>query len=306
VAALLGVAVPLCSCGTLPIALSLIDSGVSPRAVVAFLTAAQSAGLDSAMITTGFLGFQAAGLRLLGALTLALAAGMATPVASRAKQTDAETPAPTQSSVTAKPGGLLALGLSFLELFDEVVVWLTVGILATSLVTMYSEQFAVGAALLPEAAMRVLVPLLSLPLQLCEHGTVAFAGALQKAGITTGTAFAFLISAPATNLASLSLVVRHGGGAFAVARIGTAMVVTSACMAALLDWSGLAFESPSSDDIMPEWFVNVSTYIVAFLAAISGARRLKHLLTKDDKGAEKCCSEGVCTELDEKKAKVAQ
>jgi len=60
---MLSAQVPLCSCGALPIAMSLIDHGMSPRAVIAFLTAAQSAGLDSAMITTGFLGLQAAGLR---------------------------------------------------------------------------------------------------------------------------------------------------------------------------------------------------------------------------------------------------
>ena len=58
--ALVGLATPLCSCGALPVAAGFVRSGVPIRAVVAFLTASQSAGLDSAAITWGLLGPAAA------------------------------------------------------------------------------------------------------------------------------------------------------------------------------------------------------------------------------------------------------
>ena len=75
--ALVGLATPLCSCGVLPGAAALAAEGVPLGSVVAFLTAAQSSGLDSAAITYGLLGWRAALARLLGAVVLACAAGLA-------------------------------------------------------------------------------------------------------------------------------------------------------------------------------------------------------------------------------------
>ena len=51
-AAAVGLATPLCSCGAIPIAVGLHAAGASLPAVVAFLTASQGAGLDSAMIVS--------------------------------------------------------------------------------------------------------------------------------------------------------------------------------------------------------------------------------------------------------------
>jgi hypothetical protein len=54
-AGLIGLATPLCSCGSLPIAAGFVANGVPLASAVAFLTASQSAGLDSAFITYGLL-----------------------------------------------------------------------------------------------------------------------------------------------------------------------------------------------------------------------------------------------------------
>ena len=54
--ALIGLATPLCSCGALPVAAALVSAGVPLGSVVAFLTASQSSGLDSAAVTWGLLG----------------------------------------------------------------------------------------------------------------------------------------------------------------------------------------------------------------------------------------------------------
>ena len=46
-----------------------------------------------------------------------------------------------------------------------------------------------------------------LPLQLCEHASAALAAGVQKSGGSPGLAFAFLLSAPATSLATLLMIV---------------------------------------------------------------------------------------------------
>ena len=76
-ASLLGLATPLCSCGAIPLSIGLSSAGASPAAVVSFLTAAQSAGLDSAAITYGMLGGETAFFRLAGAIILTIGAGVA-------------------------------------------------------------------------------------------------------------------------------------------------------------------------------------------------------------------------------------
>merc|ERR1719444_266089 len=60
----IGLASPLCSCGTLPIGIGMAGAGAAPSAVVAFLIAAQSAGIDSLIFTFGVLGRNVALARL--------------------------------------------------------------------------------------------------------------------------------------------------------------------------------------------------------------------------------------------------
>ena len=76
-ATLLGLVCPLCSCGAVPLAVGLAQAGAAPAAVLSFLLAAQSSGLDSAVITWGLYGPEMALQRLLGASLLALSAGLA-------------------------------------------------------------------------------------------------------------------------------------------------------------------------------------------------------------------------------------
>ena len=73
-----------------------------------------------------------------------------------------------------------------------------------------------AASLLPFVASlgaRTLLLAAALPLQLCEHATVSLAAGIQRKGGSAGLAFAFLLSAPATNLASLIMLVRSAAGA---------------------------------------------------------------------------------------------
>lgn len=74
--AILGLAVPLCSCGALPLAVALGEEAVPVAGIVAFVTAAQSAGIDSMLFTVGQFGGPAAAARLAAAAVLAAAVGL--------------------------------------------------------------------------------------------------------------------------------------------------------------------------------------------------------------------------------------
>ena len=74
-ATLLGIPLPLCSCGVLPTAMSLRKEGASPGATTAFLIATPQTGIDSIMATYSLMGGPFALLRPIAALATALVGG---------------------------------------------------------------------------------------------------------------------------------------------------------------------------------------------------------------------------------------
>ena len=128
-AALLGISIPLCSCGTLPIAALLARRGVERGAVVAFLIAAQSAGLDSALTTFALIGTQATLLRIGNALIAAILCGYVASLFSHTP-TQAE-----QKKVSNKDQeGAEGFIATAKEIFASVAPWLFLGELLTQAV----------------------------------------------------------------------------------------------------------------------------------------------------------------------------
>jgi uncharacterized membrane protein YraQ (UPF0718 family) len=318
--AALGLATPLCSCGTLPMALSLAQKGASPPAVVSFVTAAQSAGLDSLTFTLGILGAKLAAARMVGAAALAVAAGLAAGFGfdlqsgggrgAGQEAGDAEgqgqekeqaqeqcvgtgcctagsTPAPaavappaqrasasSDCAPTARKGGAAAVVLvalrQLLSQFEEIGLAIAVGMAATSAITLFVPMHLLWGSDTAAVTGRFVILGAALPLQMCEHSVVAFAVALQEAGASPGTAFAFLLSAPASNVATLSLVLRRAGGARAAVQSGAAVVATAVSISYAADALGANLVAQgSASDAFPEWYVQGSTWAVAALAAVS-------------------------------------
>ena len=64
-ASLLGVPLPLCSCGVIPVTSSLYQRGASKGATTSFLTSTPQTGVDSILATAGLIGPLFAGIRVL-------------------------------------------------------------------------------------------------------------------------------------------------------------------------------------------------------------------------------------------------
>src|SRR6185436_7832244 len=74
--ALLGVPLPVCACGILPVAHSLRARGGAAAVVVAFMLATPELGVDTFALSVQFLGWPFALLRLLGAVIVSVAGGL--------------------------------------------------------------------------------------------------------------------------------------------------------------------------------------------------------------------------------------
>lgn len=309
-ASLLGLATPLCSCGAIPLALALGAVGCAPAAVVSFLTAAQSAGLDSVAITFGILGWQTALFRLVGAFSLSVAAGAAVghvsggrssgtaaPSAAASVVEDASSPERRRSKRTWS-----SRVRKVYALLDETWFVLALGLLATTIaeslfgaadlvrVVDSTDVSETAAPALPplrsrsawsDLVLRLTVIFGGLPFQLCEHGVVSFARALQQSGVSPGLAQAFLLCAPATNIGTLATVMRSTGNSpVAAMRSAVAICVVGLLLSYFVD-SVFPERLSLIDDrhslanssvTLPSWWIRSSVYVVGAMLALSIVR----------------------------------
>lgn len=74
-AALIGVPLPLCSCGVIPTALGLRKEGASPGATTSFMISTPQTGVDSILVSAAFLGWPFALFKLVAAFMTGLIGG---------------------------------------------------------------------------------------------------------------------------------------------------------------------------------------------------------------------------------------
>merc|ERR1712232_555228 len=197
------------------------SAGAAAPAIVAFIVAAQSAGIDSFFFTVGVLGSGAALARMVAAAVAATAAGLAVPSSKGISSQHVETSDADQRSFAAHM--LDGLREAVTTSSDEVAPSVVLGFIITSgLVAALPPGGLALAAGLGGFKGRAAVLFLAMPLQFCEHAAVPLAAALQKAGATGGLAFSVLATLPGMNASSLG-VVASVAGAVGAARVAAAL-----------------------------------------------------------------------------------
>jgi len=210
-AAALGVPLPLCSCGVVPVAASLGKGGASRGAVVSFLVTTPTSGVDSILATYSLLGGAFAVVRPVASFLIGLVAGAVTALGLGTKATEDEsTPAPPASDASAWADGRGAirrgLGYAFGELLGGIARPLAVGVLIGGLISFLLPpgvlQQYVGSGFVSYLVMLAVAT----PLYVCASGSIPVAAALLAKGISPGAALVFLVAGPATNAASVAMV----------------------------------------------------------------------------------------------------
>ncbi|MCQ2229506.1 MAG: SO_0444 family Cu/Zn efflux transporter [Bacteroidales bacterium] len=220
-AALLGIPIPLCSCGVIPTALSLHKEGASKGASVSFLIATPQTGVDSIAATYSLMGLPFAILRPLVALITAIIGGHVVNVVDDQTVTDISGSNEHASCCCShsKPSGSSsflqklksALHYAFVEMMAEIGKWLVVGLVIAGLLTAFlPDDFLSVFSDRPVLGM-VFVLLLSIPMYVCATGSIPIAVALMLKGLSPGAALVLLMAGPAVNMASI-LVIRNSLG----------------------------------------------------------------------------------------------
>ncbi len=202
-AALVGVPMPICSCGVIPLAASLRKHGASRGATASFLASTPQTGVDSLMVTYALLGWVFAVFRAGVAFVSGILCGTAVSLVSPKEE---EEPAECEDECCSpNPQNMLKrmLTYGFLTLPRSISRAVVLGILLSGILSgLIPGDFFADLGDSPATMLIMLV--IGIPLYVCSSASVPIALAFIKAGISPGAALIFLITGPATNAATLT------------------------------------------------------------------------------------------------------
>lgn len=204
-AALVGVPLPLCSCGVLPAALGLRRDGASRGAVTSFLISTPQTGVDSISVTWAILGWPVALAKVIAAFVAGLLGGTIVDKIGNGMGDQGTSPACVDIETGSLPRRIW--NYSFNGLFKDIYGWLVFGILVSALITTFLEPGQLSQYTILEGPLGLLAALaIGIPLYVCSVASVPIAAGLIYAGFPVGSALVFLMAGPATNAATMGAV----------------------------------------------------------------------------------------------------
>ncbi|MFA6619178.1 MAG: permease [Candidatus Neomarinimicrobiota bacterium] len=273
-AALLGVPMPLCSCGVIPTGVGLHRNGASKGAAVSFLISTPQTGVDSIMITYSLLGLPFAIIRPIVAFITGIAGGAISNKLEGSKGNSYL----NESQDDELPKGLKKIPAifkyAFVEFLDDIAKWLIIGILIAGLISvLVPDNFFLEYLSNPYLAMVVML-LVSVPLYVCATSSVPIAAALIMKGLSPGAALVFLMAGPATNAATIS-VIGNALGKKTLAIYLSTIIAGSFIAGALLDnfmpgsWYSGIMSMGHEHTILPQWLMQISALVLSALLLYS-------------------------------------
>ncbi len=208
-ATLLGIPLPLCSCGVIPVAASLRRDGASKGATMAFLVSTPTTGVDSVLATYSLLGPLFALFRPLAAFMSGLVVGGLSLLVEGDGKEMVKRAALRPLGIGSRLKGALRYG--FVDLAREIGGWLLFGVLVGGAIsTVLPKGFLRGLGVHPALEALALLGV-SVPLYVCATGSIPVAAALIAKGVSPGGALVFLVAGPATNTVTLTFVYSQMG-----------------------------------------------------------------------------------------------
>jgi len=286
-AALLGVPLPLCSCGVIPSAVYLSKSGASKGSVVSFLISTPQTGIDSIVATYGMLGWVFAIFRPIAALAMGIAGGAVIKFFDKEKNIKLIDKQFIPNAATAEPSGIkqkirTAARYSFVEFLDDISSQFIVGVFIACLISfLIPDDFFQKSAINSGIAGMALMVLVGIPMYVCATASIPIAITLMMKGFSPGVAFVFLATGPATNAASLAIIIKMLGKKTTALYLAV-IIISSIALGYLLDeimaltgWNPIAFaqQHNHSDGFFPLWLNNTIAVIFFILILMSFYRK---------------------------------
>ncbi|MFC2114335.1 permease [Bacteroidota bacterium] len=275
-AALLGVPLPLCSCGVIPTGVSFYRSGSSKGAAVSFLISTPQTGVDSILVTYSLIGLPFALIRPVVALLSGVFGGWLTNLVEKSSPEITHVESKNHEAPIHKEHKLLSMfRYAFVEFLQDISTYLLFGLLLAALIAvLIPADFFTQYIGNPFVEM-ILVLIASVPLYICATGSVPIAAVLLMKGISPGAALVLLMAGPATNVATITVIGKTMGKRTLVTYLVS--IIAGAMLFGMLinllfptDFliSGLnQMGHDHGNHLLLEWFNGLSAVLLALLIA---------------------------------------
>jgi uncharacterized membrane protein YraQ (UPF0718 family)/copper chaperone CopZ len=257
-ASLLGIPMPLCSCGVIPTGISFFKNGASKGATNSFLISTPQTGVDSIFATYSMLGWPFALLRPIVAFVTGVVGGALTNWLIKEKPVKPTSPFAGFKIDTGKVTGTVnfpddscgpngtkiddnrhslvrAADYAFVELLQDIAKWLILGFFVAALISVAlpDDFFSLFKGL---GIIEILVVLAaSVPIYVCATGSIPIAAVLLMKGVSPGAALVFLMAGPATNVATITVLWKTMGRKSLVIYLST-IVIGAIVFGLLTNW----------------------------------------------------------------------
>jgi len=237
-AALLGVPLPLCSCGVIPTAIGLRNENASKGAIASFLIATPQTGIDSILATFSLMGLGFAVIRPVAALITGVCGGL---LVNRLVREDDLTEE-SNTSCQVERGNRLwrVVKYAYYDMIRDIGLRLLIGLVVAALIqVVVPDKFFLSFGSQPLLQMLVILAI-AVPMYICSTGSIPVAAALMMKGLSPGAALVMLMAGPAVNLASILVVHKSMGRRFTSIYLMT-IVGFAVFFGLLLNAAGLDF-----------------------------------------------------------------
>ncbi len=225
-ASLLGIPMPLCSCGVIPTGVSIYKNGASKGSTVSFLISTPQTGVDSILATYSLLGLPFAIIRPIVALSTGVFGGLFTNQKeknSQQKLVKAKTIDETCSSDTCCSDGnceteqphhskiYTMFKYAFVDFLQDIYKWLLIGVLLAATISVLVPNHFFEQLIGNQLLEMLIILLVATPLYVCATGSIPIAAVLMLKGLSPGAALVFLMAGPATNIATITVLKKKLG-----------------------------------------------------------------------------------------------
>ena len=223
-ASIFGVPLPLCSCGVIPVSMSLHKHGASKGSTIAFLLSTPQTGVDSTFVTLSLLGPVFAIFRPVAAFITGLVGGTLVDVfeqGEKAPKSLAEKCTDECCSTEKTSRVVRGLKYGFITLPRDIGKAMLLGLFIAAFISAlvpdgyFAEKLGTGIFAM------VVMMFLGIPIYVCATASVPVAAALILKGLTPGAALVFLMTGPATNAASFITIWKALGRTTAIIYLAT-------------------------------------------------------------------------------------
>jgi uncharacterized membrane protein YraQ (UPF0718 family) len=251
-ASLMGIPIPLCSCGVLPAAAALKKQGANNGAVTSFLISTPESGVDSIAITYALMDPIMTVVRPVAAFVTAFAAGisenlMGKPDTTRPIVPDLSCPVDgccdgqncspevhrNHHSFTEKTKA--GFRFAFTDVWGDLAVWFLFGLLLSGIITVMIPESVFSRYMGGGFGSMLIMLGVGIPIYICATASTPIAATLILQGVSPGAALVFLMTGPATNVTSLTVLTRVLGRR-ATAIYLFAIAICAVGFGLLVDW----------------------------------------------------------------------